>query len=212
MPITTSARQGAVGATVMFCLGMTGYLALLAADGRERLRIWGRLVTLWQSAPDRRRAGGGPDTRALAASGRRIGLAAVSLALFVPLLVPGLQRAQALQRPRRRRPGNGTAPVALPDAAGPDAEQLHARQQRTVLTYRTTEPKTRRYQYLQMYVLNYDTRATGHLGCRSTRARATRWARAVALPATRGSASAIPASLHAPDHASAGTSRDTAPS
>lgn len=35
--ITTSARQGGVGATVVFCLGMIGYLALLAADGRERL-------------------------------------------------------------------------------------------------------------------------------------------------------------------------------
>ena len=52
VPITTSARQGAVGATITFCLGMTGYLALLAADGRERLRIWGRLVTLWQSGSD----------------------------------------------------------------------------------------------------------------------------------------------------------------
>jgi hypothetical protein len=52
VPITTSARQGAVGATLTFCLGITGYLALLAADGRERLRIWGRLVTVWQSSTD----------------------------------------------------------------------------------------------------------------------------------------------------------------
>ena len=38
--ITTSARQGSVGATVVFVLTLIGYLALLAADGRERLRIW----------------------------------------------------------------------------------------------------------------------------------------------------------------------------
>ena len=49
VPITTSAKQGAAGATITFCLGIAGYLWLLAADGRERLRIWGRLVTLWQS-------------------------------------------------------------------------------------------------------------------------------------------------------------------
>ena len=36
----------------VFCLGMAGYLVLLAVDGRERLRLWGRLVTVWQ--PPRR--------------------------------------------------------------------------------------------------------------------------------------------------------------
>ena len=48
VPITTNAKQGGFGATLVFCLGMIGYLSLLAADGRERLRIWGRLVTVWQ--------------------------------------------------------------------------------------------------------------------------------------------------------------------
>jgi len=70
VPITTSAKQGPVGATIAFCLAITGYLAVLSADGRDRLRIWGRLVTLWQSKDGDER-GRGPDTRALAASGRR---------------------------------------------------------------------------------------------------------------------------------------------
>ena len=75
----------------VFCLGMAGYLALLAVDGRERLRLWGRLVTVWQPRTiPRSGSRTGPNTRDLAAAGRRIGLAAVVIALFVPLLVPGL--------------------------------------------------------------------------------------------------------------------------
>ena len=66
VPITTNAKQGGFGATVVFCLGISGYLALLAADGRDRLRVWGRLVTVWQHRD--REAIQQPDTRTLAAS------------------------------------------------------------------------------------------------------------------------------------------------
>ena len=106
--ITTSAKQGGVGATVVFCLAMIGYLALLAADGRERLRIWGRLVTVWHGArPRRTTAAEAPDTRALAASGRRIGLAAACIALAFPLLVPGISVHDLFSpaRPPRDRAG-----------------------------------------------------------------------------------------------------------
>ncbi len=48
--------------------------------------------------------GSGPSIRALAASGRRIGLAAVVLALFVPLLIPGLHAHKLFPgRPRGTR-------------------------------------------------------------------------------------------------------------
>ena len=56
VPITTNAKQGGIGATVVFCLGISGYLALLAADSRDRLRIWGRLVTVWQNKDKPRRS------------------------------------------------------------------------------------------------------------------------------------------------------------
>ena len=36
VPLTTDARPGAVGATLVFCAGMVGYLGLLSADGRHR--------------------------------------------------------------------------------------------------------------------------------------------------------------------------------
>ena len=65
---------------------------MLAVDGRERLRLWGRLVTVWHRGQDPAVAQrGGPNTKELAAAGRRIGVAAVVIALFVPLMVPGLR-------------------------------------------------------------------------------------------------------------------------
>ena len=88
---------------------------MLSADGRERIRVWGRLVSLWRSAPRYGRTPGGtfdgagsdgrgldgrgerrpgPDTRALAAAGRRVGLASIVLALCAPLIVPGLHASK----------------------------------------------------------------------------------------------------------------------
>jgi TgpA N-terminal domain/Transglutaminase-like superfamily len=155
VPITTSARQGAAGATVAFCLGVTGYLAVLAADGRERLRIWGRLVTLWQSGrDDDDEPGRGPDTRALAASGRRLGLAAVSLAIFIPLLLPGL-RVHKLFSGHGSAGGSGTTQIPLPDPVVRLQHLLHRGGNATVLTY-TTNDVDAQQQYLQVYVLNYD--------------------------------------------------------
>jgi transglutaminase-like putative cysteine protease len=155
--ITTSARQGGVGATILFCLGMIGYLALLAADGRERLRVWGRLVTVWHgSVADGVEA---PDTRALAASGRRIGLAAACIALVIPLLVPGIN-VHDLFKTVSGGSGNGDGNGVLspPDPLVQMRQQLTSTTADTVLTYTTTE-RDPRYQYLQVYVLNYDPSA-----------------------------------------------------
>jgi hypothetical protein len=48
VPLTTDARPGAVGGALVFCAGVIGYLGLLSADGRHRLRLWGRLVQPWE--------------------------------------------------------------------------------------------------------------------------------------------------------------------
>jgi len=154
--ITTSARQGGVGATIVFCLGMIGYLALLAADGRERLRIWGRLVTVWQSSPaEQVEAAEAPDTRALAASGRRIGLAAACIALVVPLVVPGIN-VHDLFRTESTGTGNGGPPVSEPAPLVQMRQQLLSTKPQNVLTY-STDAKHPQYQYLQVYVLNYSS-------------------------------------------------------
>jgi transglutaminase-like putative cysteine protease len=155
--ITTSAKQGWTGATIVFCLGMIGYLALLAADSRERLRIWGRLVTVWHSSADEPVPSEAPDTRALAASGRRIGLAAVCTALVIPLLVPGVN-VHDLFKATSAGPGTGGGPVSTPNPLVQMRNQLNSSAARTVLEYTTTARKPR-YQYLQVYVLNYDAAA-----------------------------------------------------
>jgi transglutaminase-like putative cysteine protease len=154
VPITTNAKQGGVGATVVFCLGISGYLAMLAADSRDRLRIWGRLVTVWQNRDQE--AVQKPDTRALAASGRRIGLAAISIAILVPLLVPGI-RVHGLFGAGAAPGASGPARVQLPNPLVQMQAQLEAATPQTVLTYTTDSPDPAS-QYLQVYVLNYDGR------------------------------------------------------
>lgn len=149
VPLTTDARPGAVGATLVFCAGMVGYLGLLSADGRNRLRLWGRLIHPWQDDADSQ----GPDVRPLAAAGRRIGSAAVVLALALPLLIPGLKA-------HRLFPGDGTgkgngpgshSQITFPqplDLLNTDLHETHAV---PVLTYRTTDSNP---PYLQVYVLD----------------------------------------------------------
>ena len=153
VPIATNAQQSGVGGAVTFCLGITGYLALLAADGRERLRIWGRLITVWQSADDEEQVRG-PDTRALAAGGRRVGLAAVCLAIIVPLVLPSM-RAHGIFA-KHEVPGAGGQAVTLPNPLARMKAQLLLTGQQTVLTYQTDNPDPPS-QYLQVYVLDYDS-------------------------------------------------------
>jgi TgpA N-terminal domain/Transglutaminase-like superfamily len=154
VPVASGAGKNTAGSAIVFCLGMAGYLALLSADGRERLRLWGRLVTPWTPAPDEpaEELGSGPSTRALAASGRRIGLAAVALALFVPVLVPSLQAHKIFPSDHH---GPGFGPGSGHGEAGPTPlvlmnRQLNEQKPSVVLTYHTTDPHP---QYLQMFVL-----------------------------------------------------------
>jgi hypothetical protein len=183
VPLTTSGHRDAAGAAAAFCLGMIGYLALLAADGRERLRGWGRLVSLWPDERDdttlqrtdppgtgpqgtRSRSTGprrtGPNTKELAASGRRIGLAAVVLALFVPLLVPGLgDHKIRLTGGNATGLGPGSGPVvSLPNPLAQMTNDLHRSTAANVLVMRTaaTHPE-----YLQVYVLDTLTSSTWSL-------------------------------------------------
>jgi transglutaminase-like putative cysteine protease len=148
VPLTTDARPSAVGGTLVFAAGMVGYLGLLSADGRHRLRLWGRLIHPWQDDADSQ----GPDVRPLAAAGRRIGSAAVVLALALPLLVPGLKA-------HRLFPGEGTGKgggqgnhgqISFPKPLDLLNTDLHDSHPVPVLSYRTTDSAP---PYLQVYVL-----------------------------------------------------------
>ncbi len=154
-PIAFPAKVGGVDGAITFLLAAAGYLALLSSDGRYRLRGWGRVVTVWHYAGEDERLGGA-DMGVLAATGRRIGLAAVCAALIAPLLLPGLTLHQIFGG-HSGNGGGSRVPVGLPNPVA----QLHGLLTRSsperVLTYRTTADNADNY--LQVYVLNYDARA-----------------------------------------------------
>ena len=152
VPVASNLKAFGVPQMIIFALSLAGYLALLAADGRERLRMWGRLVTFRHvQSPDE--TGSGPDTRELAASGRRIGLAAVCLAIVIPVIVPTLHTRDLFAGGDGGTGGSGGSGVSPLLQVG----QLLEGKQEPVLTYTTTATDPRE-QYFQVYALNYDTR------------------------------------------------------
>jgi transglutaminase-like putative cysteine protease len=155
-PIATTANVRGVASAIAFLLAAVGYLALLSSDGRGRLRGWGRVVTVWHYAGEDERLAGA-DMGALAATGRRIGLAAVCAAVIAPLLVPGLTLHQIFGGHGTGGGGGGRQSVGLPNPVAQLHGLLTRSTPRKVLTYRTDLDDAANY--LQVYVLNYDSRA-----------------------------------------------------
>jgi TgpA N-terminal domain/Transglutaminase-like superfamily len=163
VPTTTPVTRNGFGTTVVFCAGTAGYLLILAADGRERIRLWGRTVGLWRSdgiiragSPEPPGTARTPDAaRSLTMAGRRVGMASIVVALCVPLFVPGLRVNRMFPAhvnifgPAGTALGAGDG-TAVPDPLAAMTQDLKEGQPSTVLTYRTTDPIP---QYLQMYVL-----------------------------------------------------------
>ena len=119
VPVTMNAPHNQLTTIVVFCLSGVGYLTMLSADGRERIRVWGRLVSLWRSAPRygraredgpsmtgrvRRERAAGPPRRARATAGPGY---------------PGAGRGGPPGRARLHRAG----PVRAADRARPAREQ-----------------------------------------------------------------------------------------
>ena len=148
VPLTTIAKPGWFGEVVVFSLGIAGYLALLSAEGRERVRLWGRVVHTWPGQREPR----GPDTRQLTAAGRRVGFATVVLALCVPIILPGLRHSQRLFPGHGGGGGNGYAgSLSLPDPLVQMNQQLRIPHPEAVLAYHTNDSASP--PYLQVYVL-----------------------------------------------------------
>jgi transglutaminase-like putative cysteine protease len=163
VPVASNLKVFGVPQVIIFALSLTGYLGLLAADGRERLRMWGRLVTFRHvQSPDE--TGSGPDTRELAASGRRIGLAAVCLAIVIPVILPTMHAHDVFAS------GNGGGGGGSSGDSGVSpllrVNSLLEGKQEPVLTY-TTSASDPSEQYFQVYALNYDARVNQWLPLRS---------------------------------------------
>jgi transglutaminase-like putative cysteine protease len=167
VPVASNLKSFGGLQVLTFAAGMAGYLTLLSTSGRERLRMWGQLVTFkYVQAPDE--AGNGPDTKQLAASGRRVGLAAVCLAVIIPIVLPAMHAHDVFST----TPGGGGSGAAGSsgnssensnasaqlDALLQVQQQLRDKTPQPVLTYFTTSAAPAD-QYFQVYVLYYSARA-----------------------------------------------------
>jgi len=168
VPVASNLKVFGAPQMIVFAASLASYLALLSADGRERLRLWGRLVTFRhvQSADE---AGSGPDTRELSASGRRIGLAAVCLAIVIPVILPSMRVrdlfASAADGSGHASGSTGVSPLL-------NFQKLLEGKPQPVLTY-TTTAKNPSEQYFQVYALNYNARQNDWPEPALTGARAT---------------------------------------
>jgi hypothetical protein len=164
VPVASDLKTFGAMQVLTFAAGMAGYLTLLSTAGRERLRMWGQLVTFkYVQAPDE--AGHGPDTKQLAASGRRVGLAAVCLAVIIPIVLPSMHAHDVFATaPGSAGSGAGGGSSGSDNASAQlDAmlqvqQQLQQKTPQPVLTYSTTaaDPADA---YFQVYVLNYSARS-----------------------------------------------------
>src|SRR5580704_7867177 len=161
VPVMMNASHDQFATGLVFCLGGAGYLAMLSADGRERIRVWGRLVSLWRPAPRHV----GPDTRALAAAGRRVGLASIVLALCAPLLLPGLHPSKLFSSgPGTGGNGDGGAALGLPGVLSKTISDLRDKHTSEVFTYTTNAPQNLQEndpQYFRQYVADTLTTDSG---------------------------------------------------
>ena len=164
--VPAAVRQQAVS-WLAFLLSATGYLALLVSDSRDQLSGWGRAVFTRHWSPTRH-ADERPDSSPLAAAGRRIGLAAVAIAIVLPFAVPGIEPRGLLGiGGDGSGAGKGSGSITGLDALDPLVSvrrQLVRQGDAQVLKYRTTDGSAP--DYLRMYSLdrfNGETWSTGPL-------------------------------------------------
>jgi transglutaminase-like putative cysteine protease len=143
-PFTLSVSRGWVGTTAVFILAATGYLAMLSTEGRERIREWE------QRSPSPAVV---PDTRALAAAGRRVGVTSVLVALCIPMFLPGLHVTRLFGSGSPGIGGNtpGVGGVGFPSLQTELSKELHESSAVPVLQYTSTDATPG---YLQVYVLD----------------------------------------------------------
>ncbi|MGW0932910.1 transglutaminase TgpA family protein [Streptomyces sp. NPDC002644] len=126
------ADEGGAGAFA-FGAAAAGYLAMLLADGRERLTRWGRTF------------GGGPASSARTGqrTGRRIGVAALGVALLVPAAMPSLGSSLvAGLGSGDGTGGGGRGPASSVDLLLALQDNLNQTDDRTAVTVRSTSNRT----------------------------------------------------------------------
>ncbi|MFG3440444.1 transglutaminaseTgpA domain-containing protein [Nonomuraea sp. NPDC047897] len=138
-----------------FILAAFGFTGLLVADGRERLGHWGRavLVRRTRMATAEGRSGSRPamDTRGLRLSGKRIGFAAIALAVLVPAALPAMEPVSFFTFGVGGRGSGAGNSISIPSPIAGLRGQLELPERRTVLTYTNNDDQPR---YLRIYALD----------------------------------------------------------
>ncbi len=135
-----------------FILAALGFTGLLAADGRERVGHWGRAVLVRRI----RMTGAEPrtpaaDTSGLRLSGKRIGFAAIALAVIVPAALPAMEPVSFFSfGVGGSGSGRGNS-ISIPNPIANLKGQLELPERRTVLTYTNSDNQPR---YLRIYALD----------------------------------------------------------
>jgi len=131
-----------------FAIGATGWLVLLLEEGSERVGRWG---TPMRSALPGARAGG--DDSSLGRVGRRIGAAALGLAVLVPMAVPGLDHRLIHGSGTGGGPGAGDGPSSAVtyNPLTTLQDQLTLPNPRQLFVYSTDDPEP---DYIRMTTLD----------------------------------------------------------
>ena len=162
-PFAVSAARGWLETVLAFCLGTAGYLGMLSTESRERIREW--------EQPRPGSDGDSPDMSTLSSAGRRVGAAALVIALCLPVFIPGLHVTRLFggQPGIGGNPGDGSGAGYVTGFPSPEAAmstQLEG-PNLPVLTYHATAVPTApgastaegtpTSEYLQLYVLDQIT-------------------------------------------------------
>lgn len=142
--VPSGTLEGGVG-WLPFVLGAAGWLGLLMVDSSDRVGRWGTALSPSRSPRGAIRA----DETSLGRVGRRIGVAALGVAVIVPALLPGLE-----SRLLDGGAGSGFGGSRTTTTYNPITElggQLRLPEPRDLLAYRTTDPQP---DYLRLTTLD----------------------------------------------------------
>ncbi|GAA3242855.1 transglutaminaseTgpA domain-containing protein [Actinocorallia longicatena] len=130
-----------------FAAGAGGYLALLVADARDQVTSWGRPVFTrrWNETETGERA----DARPMTSAGRRVGLAAIGIAVLIPAVLPGIT-SKGMFGLGGHGPGDSQT-ITTADPLVDLKRRLVELKDEEVLTYKTT---AQRPEYLRRYSLD----------------------------------------------------------
>ncbi|MBG0829505.1 transglutaminase domain-containing protein [Planomonospora sp. ID67723] len=127
-----------------------GFLGLLAADGRERIAHWGRAV-LVRRTPSFVAPRPAAETGTLRLSGKRVGFAAIVLAVLLPSMLPTLEPSPLFGFGVGNGTGRGGNSIGIPNPMVNLRGALSLPANSTILAYTSSDSGSR---YLRLYSLD----------------------------------------------------------